>query len=185
LSVTFSAPEGFPTHRHSAEFWEALGRAVATFGFLEETLAKAIFAFSRTRALPDRDHDECFDAWLPELKQTLSDTLISLIEKFEAAVRSQGKMDFNGLDAVLAHLRALASLRNVLCHGSWKSPDVDGRSLPFFLKRTGEMFDTPVDVAFLRQTQLATADAIRLIVEMVVTMGWQFPGIKSPGEPLF
>ena len=31
-------PMGFPTHMHSAEFWEALGRTIATFGFLEETL---------------------------------------------------------------------------------------------------------------------------------------------------
>ena len=26
----------FPTHRHSAAFWESLGRTVATYGFLEE-----------------------------------------------------------------------------------------------------------------------------------------------------
>lgn len=39
----------FPTHRHEAAFWESLGRAVATFGFLEEILGKAIFAFTATR----------------------------------------------------------------------------------------------------------------------------------------
>ena len=33
-------PANFPTHRHEAEFWEALGRGVATFGFLEEVLGK-------------------------------------------------------------------------------------------------------------------------------------------------
>ena len=36
-------PDGFPTHGHEAAFWESLGRAVATFGFLEEILEKAIF----------------------------------------------------------------------------------------------------------------------------------------------
>ena len=46
-------PENFPTHRHSAEFWECLGRAVATFGFLEEVLGKAIFSFTATREIPD------------------------------------------------------------------------------------------------------------------------------------
>jgi len=45
-------PTGFPTHKHPSEFWEALGRTVATFGFLEETLGKAIFAFTATRRIP-------------------------------------------------------------------------------------------------------------------------------------
>ena len=31
-------PALFPTQRHSPIFWEALGRAIATFGFLEEML---------------------------------------------------------------------------------------------------------------------------------------------------
>ena len=42
-------PEKFPTHRHQSEFWESLGRAVGTFGFLEAVLGKAIFALSGTR----------------------------------------------------------------------------------------------------------------------------------------
>lgn len=42
-------PANFPTHRHDPAFWEALGRTVATFGFLEEVLGKAIFAFTATR----------------------------------------------------------------------------------------------------------------------------------------
>jgi hypothetical protein len=33
------APPDFPTNLHPPEFWEALGRAVATFGFLEEALS--------------------------------------------------------------------------------------------------------------------------------------------------
>jgi hypothetical protein len=45
-------PASFPTHRHSAAFWENLGRTVATFGFLEEVLGKAIFAFIADNPLP-------------------------------------------------------------------------------------------------------------------------------------
>lgn len=52
-------PGMFPTHRHEPEFWEHLGRAIASFGFLEEVLGKAIFAFTATRrhrcSIPD-DH---------------------------------------------------------------------------------------------------------------------------------
>ncbi len=42
-------PAHYPTHLHDATFWESLGRAVATFGFLEEVLARAIFAFTGTK----------------------------------------------------------------------------------------------------------------------------------------
>ena len=47
-------PRDFPTHRHDAACWEGLGRAVATFGFLEEILGKAIFALTgkRLRRMP-------------------------------------------------------------------------------------------------------------------------------------
>lgn len=45
-------PANFPTHRHEAEFWEALGRGVATFGFFEEVLGKAIFSVTATRQIP-------------------------------------------------------------------------------------------------------------------------------------
>ena len=44
-------PANYPTHRHGAEFWDALGRAVATFGFLEWVLGRAIFALTGTRKI--------------------------------------------------------------------------------------------------------------------------------------
>ena len=42
-------PNKFPTDGHEAAFWESLGRTVATFGFLEEVLGKAIFALPLSR----------------------------------------------------------------------------------------------------------------------------------------
>ena len=38
-------PKQFPTHKHEGAFWESLGRAVATLGFLEEVVLKAITVF--------------------------------------------------------------------------------------------------------------------------------------------
>lgn len=43
-------PKQFPTHRHTSDFWEKLGRTVATFSFLEEILKKAIFSLDATQA---------------------------------------------------------------------------------------------------------------------------------------
>ncbi|MCI0466534.1 MAG: hypothetical protein L0Y57_05950, partial [Beijerinckiaceae bacterium] len=47
-------PAQFPTHLHPPAFWEALGRVVATFGFLEETLGKAIFPLPQRNSIPRR-----------------------------------------------------------------------------------------------------------------------------------
>jgi hypothetical protein len=59
-------PAQFPTHRHPVEFWEALGRVVATFGFLEETLGKAIFSFTATRQYPDTEIQAAYERSLPD-----------------------------------------------------------------------------------------------------------------------
>ena len=174
----------FPTHRHEPAFWEALGRCVATFGFLEETLAKAIFAFAGMKEYPEHEAQARFEAWLPQLKRALSDTLGSLIPKYETAVRDHGGADTEGLNVIVSEMWKAATIRNVLCHGSWRKPDSGGRSLPVFVNRSDMLFDTPVDVAFLTQTQRATADLAVAVINSVTQMGWRFPGASGPGIAL-
>lgn len=53
-------PENYPTQRHEAYFWECLGRTVATFGFLEEVLTKAIFAFTATTNYPEDEVEKAY-----------------------------------------------------------------------------------------------------------------------------
>ena len=48
-------PEKYPTHLHEPDFWESLGRAIATFGLLEETLSKAIFSFTATKSYSEEE----------------------------------------------------------------------------------------------------------------------------------
>ena len=52
-SPSTSCRPAFRLQAHASAFWEALGRAVATFGFLEETLGKAIFAYTGMRQIPE------------------------------------------------------------------------------------------------------------------------------------
>lgn len=157
---------------------------MATFGYLEEVLAFAIFAFSSERRFPDLEVGKRFDEWLPEFVKDLQETLPTLIEKYRVAVQQNQRVNFFGLDEVIEQMRTIVHLRNALCHASWKRPDAEGRSFPLFIRRSGEMLDGPIDVSFLKQTQLATADMARVVIETVTRMGWQFPGIPSPGEPL-
>lgn len=83
-------PAEFPTHRHSSDFWQALGRAVATFGFLEETLGKAIFSFTAMRSYSEEDINEAYRVWLKTLERALSDPLGNLIDGYRKAVRDFG-----------------------------------------------------------------------------------------------
>lgn len=177
-------PGNFPTHRHPGEFWEALGRTVATFGFLEEVLGKAIFSFTATRKIPENQIEAEFKKWLPTLQRALSDPLNGLIDAYGKAVRDNKAATITNLDSLLEALRNAALLRNVLCHGSWQAPDEQGRSVPFFVDKKNRIFETPIDIPYLRQVQLHVVELACNIIDTVTHMGWQFPGSSGPGNPI-
>lgn len=177
-------PSQFPTHGHDPKFWEYLGRAVATYGFLEEVLGKAIFAFTATRPYQEEEIEAAYLKWLPKLERALSDALSDLITEYGKAVREHGSATVSNLDDLIHDLRKAARLRNVFCHGSWGLPDENGYSKPFFVNRQNEIFDTAVDVQFLAQTQQHVAELACAVVSSVTHMGWQFPGSSGPGRPI-
>lgn len=181
-------PAQFPTHLHSPEFWEALGRAVATFGFLEDTLAKAIFSFTATRQYPETEIEAAFEEWLVTLEQAPSDPLGKLIKSYEKAVREHPKAPINSdkLDELIGRLREASTFRNALCHASWnRRPDEQGRSLPWFVKKYKGMFETPIGLAWLVQMQRHTTELACFVMETVTLMGYQFPGSKGPGKRIW
>ncbi len=179
-------PETFPTHLHAPEFWEELGRSVATFGFLEDTLKRAILAITGTTEIPlDKKPEEAVREWHELLEKMTSDTLGPLINKFEIAVKANAKSTISNLDELIHDLREASKHRNVICHGSWGAPDKMGRSKPFFISNKKLIFDTPVDVAFLRQLQKHAAHLAASVINTVTSMGVQFPGSKSPGKPIW
>jgi hypothetical protein len=113
-------PKMFPTHRHDPKFWEQLGRTIATFGFLEEVLGKAIFAFTATQRYDDDEIDAAFKAWLPKLERALTDQLVNLAESYEKAVRDNSDATITNISDLVKDIKAAATIRNVLCHGSWR-----------------------------------------------------------------
>ena len=175
----------YPTHLHEAKFWEALGRTVATFGFLEETLAKAIFSFTATRPYREEEIEKAYAEWLPKLERALTDQLGSLINSYGKAVREHPSATIANLDELLEDLCEASKVRNVLCHGSWRTPDTNGASIPFFVNRQKERFDTPIDVDFLNRVQKHTAGLVCAVVNSVTHMGWQFPGSSGPGKVIW
>lgn len=178
-------PENYPTHRHEACFWECLGRTVATFGFLEEVLAKGIFAFTATTKYSEEEIGQAYSQWLPKLEKSLSDQLGGLIDTFGKAVRDNSDATIENLDDLLTDLRAASKIRNVLCHCSWRTPENNGASTPFFVSRQKERFETPIDILFLKQVQKNAVDLVCAVINSVTHMGWQFPGSSSPGEVIW
>jgi hypothetical protein len=110
-------PPTFPTQAHASAFWEALGRAVATFGFLEETLGKAIFAYTGMRQIPEEQINAAYEKWTLTLEHALTDALGKLIDAYGKAVRDHDGATINNFDVLIDHRREAVTLRNVLCHG--------------------------------------------------------------------
>jgi hypothetical protein len=178
-------PEAFPTHHLSAAFWEQLGRVVGTFAALEEVLGKAVFALTGTRLVEESEAEQALSAWQSTLEHALKDTLIPLVDSFGRAAREHPDATIENLDDLLDALRAASKLRNVLCHGSWQSPDELGRSKPLFVDKQLRAFDTAVDVPFLEQTQEHVAELLCEVIGVVTHMGLQFPGTDGPGKPVW
>lgn len=178
-------PPQFPTHKHPSSFWEALGRTVATFGFLEETLGKAIFAFTATTEFKDDEIEEAYRKWIPKLERALSDPLNGLIDSYDKAVRGNSAATISNLDELVQELREAATIRNVLCHGSWRPVDETGRSVPLYVNRKQEIFETPIGIPYLEVIQKCVVELAAGVVNSVTHMGWQFPGSNGPGEIIF
>src|SRR6185437_1690225 len=104
-------PPQFPTHRHSPQFWEQLGRTVATYGFLEEVLGKAIFAFTATRKYSSDEIDAAYRAWLPQLEQALTDQLWSLAESYGKAARDNPATTTENIDDLVEHIKKAKVIR--------------------------------------------------------------------------
>lgn len=180
-------PARFPTHAHAAGFWECLGRAVATFGFLEETLARAIFALTGSRH-PTGDEaaiKAAVDSWLVDLEVTLKEQLHDLIVRFDEAVEHhpQSKFEPASRSDLVKALQEARKHRNAICHASWGVPDEHGASRMFH-NRNPQTVPSPIDCAYLEQLQRHTMELACEVMNAVTHMGYRFPGSSGPGRPL-
>ncbi|ARU94401.1 hypothetical protein [Tatumella citrea] len=178
-------PENFPTHRHDSHFCEQLGRTIATFGFLEETLAKAIFSFTATTPYSPDDIEEEYSKWFIKLQKALSDQLYDLTESYKKSVKSNPNVKIDYIDELCEDINQLRQFRNVLCHAFWQAPDKHGRSIPLFVDKKQNVFNTEIDTNYLIQIQKSTVSLACDVIDSVTTMGWQWPGSLSPGKVIF
>jgi hypothetical protein len=177
-------PTDYPTHRHSGEFWEQLGRTVATYGFLEQVLGRAIFALTATRRHAEDELEEAYNNWLGQLERALSDPLGGLIDAYGNAWRNYHNPPVSNFEELVEDLRQAAQLRNVLCHGAWQVPDSNGKSLPLFVDRKQRIFATSIDAVYLQQVRAQVAGLLCAVINSISSIGLQFPGSAGPGESI-
>ena len=187
-----SLPAKFPTHRHEGRFWESLGRAVGTFGFLEEVLSKAIFALSATKPYDRAEIDAAYEKWARRLEKALTDPLGNLIEDYEKTMREHPDATTEDLDYLIGRLREASRIRNVLCHGSWQVPDSQGASVSVVcrqeaerLRRCGRLCISGPDAAaccrtLLRREEFGDADGMA-ISGIAGTGQANRPGMREDG----
>ena len=173
-------PHLFPTHNHSSEFWEFLGRTIATFGFLEFILKRAIFAFSSRKEVLETDAKQELEKWYGMLEKVLPGQLYIIVERYEKIVKETPGANIENFDDLINDIKYSVDIRNILCHGSWDNPDENGATEPFFINRRLERCATHIDIAFLSQTQAAVADMACAVINSVTSMGWEFPGTETP-----
>lgn len=178
-------PTHWPTHLHPPEFWEQLGRTIAAFGFLEETLGKAIFAITATAEYGKEEVQKVLSKWPDQLERALTDTLFPLAEVYGKVVRAHQGASFPSGGALIDDIKEASELRNALCHGSWRAPDAEGKSELYYFSRRDGKFDQILDAASLRQLETRVVDMACTVIDSVTIMGWQFPGGAGPGKEIW
>lgn len=180
-----SLPPLFPTHLHSPSFWEALGRTVATFGFMEDVLGRAVFALDATRLyVSEEELRAAYGVWQSRLERSLYEPLGPLITMYEQALRGRQNIEPSALEVLVPALRSAAIVRNVICHSSWGEPDQSGQSVPRFMNRRLEFFEGRIDVDWLLRTQQHAMHLTCDVISSVTLLGLQFPGSDGPGQPI-
>ena len=179
-----STPDNWPTHEAEPAFWEELGRAVATFSFLEDIIPRFLLAFEGSK--DGREYtEEDVASWVYSLKRSLSDPLGPLIPKIQQAFEGDGRVPAEAGVEIVGRLKEIKRCRNALCHGAWTDFDESGGvQLRHFVRN--EEGETVLRSEQLSKEDIAavryeTASLIRRLAEVAVSIGVQLPGSGLPG----
>lgn len=180
------APSDWPTHGGSREFWEELGRTIASFGFLEDTLARVYFAVTGSRECNHQaDIDEAFiQEWIQSLEASLYDSLHGLTKRICKAFADDGRIPQEVGIGIVERLEKLKVWRNALCHGAWTHFDPIGSARLRFFRKTKEgpeMLDECLSKEEIARIRAEVVDLTTLLMGVPGSIGVPFPG-SAPFE---
>ena len=176
----------WPTHACPAEFWEELGRTIAAFGFLEDSLQRANLAITATRKYRSvHEAEEAFKTWERELELSMDETLGVLARRFVTALKDDERYSLTDEHEIERKLKRVAWWRNALCHGAWTDYDsMSGYATLRYWprKQWRDQGDRPLSRCDLARIRRAAVEVTILVIDAVTTRGIQFPGSDSPGR---
>jgi hypothetical protein len=173
----------FPTQLHPSEFWEALGRAVGAFGYLEKTLARAIYMLTATRPAPldVEEQRAAIDKWTAQLEFAVSGNLRPLIDLFGSALRAHPKRRIDNPEDLVQDLCDVVDYRNMLCHSSWEHPLKEGVTKPLHVNKNKGQFDDHVGVQLFERLRAVAGELACGVMDTVTGMGYRWPSSDGPG----
>ena len=119
----------WPLSRDSPEFWEELGKAVAAFGYLENTLVSSCYSLTVPPADPRNIQAEQIPdylQWYAEAEAFRADSLHALAGRFDKLLKKDGRVPHTVRSELREQLDELRHWRNALCHGAWFGFSGDG-----------------------------------------------------------
>lgn len=119
----------WPLSRDNPAFWEELGKAVAAFGYLENTLVSACYSLTPPPADPrdlQAEHVPAHLQWYAEVEAFRADSLHVLAGRFDKLLKKDGRVPHTVRNELRRQLDELRHWRNALCHGAWFGFSGDG-----------------------------------------------------------
>ena len=173
-------PLDCPTNKGSRDLWEELGRTVASFGFLEDTLARTHLAITESRECNQDKIDEVFiQKWIQSLEASLYDTLNGLTKRICKALADDDRVPQEVGINIVERLKVLAVWRNALCHGAWTHFDANGSARLRFFRKTKEgpeMLDEHLSPEKIACIRAEAVDLTILLMDVTGSIGVPFPG---------
>lgn len=155
----YQLPQGFAA---------ALGQIIASFGWLEEVLKRALYSLDRAR-LADDLSDADLGRWLRHMEDIADDSMGTLVEQLDAALRrAPGIAD---RVAINDRLTAIKARRNLLCHASWRPTQTHGRWHPAFVNTKGVAFPDDFSVEDLTELQAEVLSLGQRIIRLMRDTG--------------
>ncbi len=112
----------WPLSRDNPAFWEELGKTVAMFGSLEDTLTSACYGLTEPPADPNdlrSEHVPAHLEWYAKLEASRTNTMRIATDRFVKLLKDDGRVPHAVRHELRVQLEELRRWRNALCHGTW------------------------------------------------------------------